>query len=98
MKGSCENCARRKTCGQIEKFFGFCENGCFLPADYAEFNRKYLIDFIKLCKTTAAKLKTNYSKYIERKVNNYMLTAASPDGTAESMLLSMIPNWRNRTY
>ena len=36
MKGSCENCARRKTCGQIEKFFGFCENGCFLPADYAE--------------------------------------------------------------
>lgn len=63
----------------------------------AEFNRKYLIDFVKLCKTTAARLKTNYNRQL-RKVTGYLLTGASPDGTAESMLLAMIPNWRDRTH
>ena len=53
----------------------------------ATFNRKYLMDFVKLCKTTIAKLLTVYRHNSTEKLN-YILTGASPDGTAESLLLS----------
>ncbi len=53
----------------------------------ATFSRKYLIDFVKLCRTTSAKLLTVYRHNSTEKLN-YILTAASPDGTAESLLLS----------
>ena len=37
MKGNCENCARRETCRDVcGIIFGFCDDGTFLPADYAE--------------------------------------------------------------
>lgn len=53
----------------------------------ATFNRKYLIDFVKLCKTKIAKLLTVY-RYNSTEKLSYILIGASPDGAVESLLLS----------
>ena len=40
MKGNCENCARRETCGDVcGVIFGFCARD-YLPADYAKKMKK----------------------------------------------------------
>lgn len=62
-------------------------DGTTFTINGAIFNRKYLMDFVKLCKTKIAKLLTVY-RYNSTEKSNYILMGASPDGTAESLLLS----------